>query len=136
LTAGSADDVSGTGQECEMGFREQQRAKAKRRVLEISRRLISQGKYPRAVDVAARSRCAPTTAGKYQEELIREGILDIPDGLVRPPAGAKRTAGRTGASTSPHPTANGAMTSAKERRIRVLMDIYEKQPPDSLEEAG
>ena len=120
-----------------MGFREQQRAKAKQRVLEISRRLISQGKYPKAVDVAAQSRCAPTTVGKYQEELIQEGILNIPDGLVQPPsARATRTAGRTGANTSPHPTANGAMTFAKERRIRVLMDIYEKQPPDSLEGEG
>jgi hypothetical protein len=44
LTAGSANDVSGTGQEYEMGFREQQRAKAKHRVLEVSKRLISQGK--------------------------------------------------------------------------------------------
>ena len=110
-----------------MGFREQQRAKAKRRVLEISRRLISQGKYPKAVDVAAQSRCATPTVGKYQEELIQERLLNIPEGLAQPPpARATRTAGRTRANTSPHPTANGAMTSARERRTRVLMDIYEK----------
>ena len=120
-----------------MGFREQQRARAKRRVLEISRRLISQGKYPRAVDGAAQSRCAPTTVKKYQEELIQEEMLNIPDGLAQPPpAGAERTAGRTRATTPPHPTANGAMTLAREQRTRVLMDIYEKQPPDSLEGEG
>ena len=110
-----------------MGFREQQRAKAKQRVLEISQRLISQGKYPKVGDVAALSRCAYYTVKKYQEELIQEEMLNIPDGLAQPPpAGAERTAGRTRATTPPHPTANGAMTSARERRTRVLMDIYEK----------
>lgn len=67
-----------------MGFKERQRDKVKQRVLEASQQWIADGNYPRPHDIAYLVRTSPQTVEKYQQKLIQEGLLLIPEGLSGP----------------------------------------------------